>query len=222
MSFIFDTGSAWTWIPNEDCPKTECKNGVYHFRKSKGYLETGQTSEVVYGIGYIQGMIVNDDISISKDAMLAAKDVNFLSVYHARDLSGIIADGLLGLSPKVKSWRKDGAEVHLLVDQLKADGVISKAMFALYLTEYTSQSRMQFGGYDQTIIEQSLREAGKDSEKISDTPDGIYWMDINSDVHWQVRLSQLKFGNDQLAISVYDVILDSGSSLNYLPTREYN
>jgi len=48
---------------------------------------------------------------------------------------------------------------------------------------------MQFGGYDQTIIEQSLREAGKDSEKISDTPDGIYWMDINSDVHWQVRLS---------------------------------
>jgi len=61
-------------------------------------------------------MIVNDDISISKDAMLAAKDVNFLSVYHARDLSGIIADGLLGLSPKVKSWRKDGAEVHLLVD----------------------------------------------------------------------------------------------------------
>jgi len=22
MSFIIDTGSAWTWLPNEDCPES--------------------------------------------------------------------------------------------------------------------------------------------------------------------------------------------------------
>lgn len=101
-----------------------------------------------YGIGYIKGEIVNDDISIANEASRAAKDVNFLSVFHAQDLQGVVADGLLGLSPKVESWRSNGEEVHLLVNQLKADGVIAKAMFAMYLTEYTSQSRMQFGGFD--------------------------------------------------------------------------
>ena len=63
--------------------------------------------------------------------MTQAKDVNFLSVYYAKDLSTLVSDGLLGLSPKS---RRGGNEVHLLVNQLKLDGVISKAIFAIYLT----------------------------------------------------------------------------------------
>jgi hypothetical protein len=67
MTFIFDTGSAWTWIPSQDCPLDECPNRRYEYKYSEGFRNTGITEEVVYGIGKINGYIVNDDISISSD-----------------------------------------------------------------------------------------------------------------------------------------------------------
>lgn len=88
--------------------------------------------EVFYGIGYIKGYIVNDDIAITNSKDSAARVVNFLSVTNASKLEGLVSDGLLGLSPKF-DYKKQ--KVHLLVDQLKEDGIISKAMFSMYLTE---------------------------------------------------------------------------------------
>ena len=37
MTFIFDTGSAWTWIPNKDCPDDECTKNHYDYTLSSGY-----------------------------------------------------------------------------------------------------------------------------------------------------------------------------------------
>jgi len=42
-------------------------------------------------------MLANDDISITNSLKTVAKDVNFLSVYSAKDLAMEGADGLLGL-----------------------------------------------------------------------------------------------------------------------------
>jgi hypothetical protein len=66
LTFIFDTGSAWTWIPSEDCPDEECPNRHYQYHLSSGYQDTGETDNVVYGIGEIKGQIVNDDIAITR------------------------------------------------------------------------------------------------------------------------------------------------------------
>jgi hypothetical protein len=44
---------------------------------------------------------------------------------------------------------------------------------------------MHFGGYDKSIVDTAIKEnvkLGKDD--FIKAPDGIYWMDINSDVHW--------------------------------------
>ena len=102
MTFIFDTGSAWTWIPSKDCPDKECTNNHYDYTKSEGFRKSSVIKEVHYGIGYIKGNIVNDDISISNSLSTAAKDVNFLSVTHAKSLETLVSDGLLGLSPFAK------------------------------------------------------------------------------------------------------------------------
>ena len=115
-----------------------------------------------------------------------ATDVNFLSVNKAIDLSTLESDGLMGLSPKSKRAQKgkSGEEMHLLVNELKKDGIIKSAVFAIYLTDTRGQSTMQFGGYDPEIVLDSMKENGESDAAISDTPDGIYWMQINSDVHW--------------------------------------
>ena len=42
MTFIFDTGSAWTWLPNKDCLKTECVNGIYNYQFSTAYDKSGK------------------------------------------------------------------------------------------------------------------------------------------------------------------------------------
>jgi hypothetical protein len=125
LTFIFDTGSAWTWIPSEDCPDEECPNRHYQYHLSSGYHDTGEVDNVVYGIGEIKGQIVNDDIAITKSTEYQAIDVNFLSVYYAKDLATIESDGLLGLSPKSNYVSRGNTEpMHLLVNEMKIDGII--------------------------------------------------------------------------------------------------
>jgi hypothetical protein len=45
-----------------------------------------------------------------------AKSVNFLNVFYADDLSTMVSDGLLGLSPYPFTYGLNGEQVHLLVD----------------------------------------------------------------------------------------------------------
>ena len=51
-----------------------------------------------------------------------------------------------------------------LVDELKASGVIDKAVFAFYLTDYKDQSKMQFGGHDINLVEKVMESARKDGD----------------------------------------------------------
>jgi hypothetical protein len=39
MSFVFDTGSAWVWLPNKDCPSTECTGRQYNYDLSEDYYD---------------------------------------------------------------------------------------------------------------------------------------------------------------------------------------
>ena len=66
MTFIFDTGSAWTWIASSDCPKTMCPNNHYYYHLSRGFRTTGTNETVMYGIGKVNGYVVNDDIALTK------------------------------------------------------------------------------------------------------------------------------------------------------------
>lgn len=145
-----------------------------------------------------------------------ASDVNFVSVFEANNLATLESDGLLGLSPKTERASKSGEDIHLLINELKNDGIIDKAMFSMYLTDNSQQSKMQFGGWDQTIIDRY-----KKFNNGSTSNDGVYWMRINSDIHWQVRIYDYKLGNLSVGSSVKNIIFDTGSSLNYLPEREY-
>ena len=79
---------------------------------------------------------MNDDIAITSDKQTRATDVNFISVFEASKLSSLESDGLLGLSPKTYSkGKKSGEQIHLLVNELKKDGIIDHAIFSMYLQD---------------------------------------------------------------------------------------
>ena len=88
----------------------------------------------------------------------------------------------------------------------------------MYLATRSIQSKIQFGGYDQRIIDASRAEGN------SAKGDGIYWMDINSRFYWQVKLFSAKFGDVDIKITnpeKMDIIFDTGTSLIFVPTKEY-
>lgn len=150
-----------------------------------------------------------------------ATDVNFINVFTAQELGVLESDGLLGLGPRPEPYNRargsSGQDVHLLVDELKKDGVIDRAMFAMYLADDRAKSFAHFGGYDQKIVEESVRELEAAGVDTSDSENGIYWMEINSDSHWQARLQDANIGSKSLQQSVSNVMFDTGSSLCYMP-----
>lgn len=58
------------------------------------------------------------------------------------------SDGLLGLSPKTDRESQSGEQIHILIEELKNDGIIDRAMFAMYLSDKSEVSKVHFGGYD--------------------------------------------------------------------------
>lgn len=184
MTFLFDTGSPWTWVPSIRCPDDQCRGDHYDYSKSTGFKSSNKKDEVTYGMGRIHGVVVNDDIAISEDPETMAHDVNFISVISASQLDTLESDGLLGLSPKTYRKGASGEEIHLLVNELKESGVIDRSMFAIYLADERRKSFAHFGGYDGQIVNESLREREAEGHNTSDSENGVYWTEINSEVHW--------------------------------------
>ena len=134
MTFLFDTGSAWVWLPNKDCPDTECPGNHYNYDLSDNYFDTRKYETVEYGQGFVNGTVSNDDFALTKSKKTQARYVNFLSVFESKDFMNLESDGILGLSPKTKEKGYDsGIMKHLFVNELKKDRVIEKAMFSVFL-----------------------------------------------------------------------------------------
>lgn len=63
MSFIFDTGSSWTWVPNSDC--LTCPGNHYSYAFSEDYYQSPYTKTIFYGVGSVEGYVVNDDFTVA-------------------------------------------------------------------------------------------------------------------------------------------------------------
>lgn len=66
MTFLFDTGSDWIWIPDEACPEKQCPNHFFDKTKSKTFQGTQIVREINYVVGYANGTMSNDHFSMTK------------------------------------------------------------------------------------------------------------------------------------------------------------
>lgn len=72
--------------------------------------------------------------------------------------------------------------------------------FSLFISDTRYQSKLWIGTY---VIPNNV---------------SLTWLSINSKAHWQVPLTNVKVNNVTVAIKAKSGILDSGTSLTYLPT----
>ena len=66
-----------------------------------------------------------------------------LSVFQTDDLTGLKADGIVGLSP---SNQRSGAA--LFINELYNSGVIDQRVFGFYVSKGADTSKITIGGYD--------------------------------------------------------------------------
>lgn len=90
-------------------------------------------------------------------------------------------------------------------------------MISLNIQDEKSQSTAYFGGYEKSFIEKAGTKGAGDDK----TEDGIFWMHIQSDDHWEVQLYDLKIGDKDIEIENNQIIIDSGASNNYFPSKQF-
>ena len=132
MTFLLDTGSDISWLPTDDCQYSyTCKENAYHYNKSYTFEKTKRKFTIRYAVGEAKGILMRDDLSLTKSSDTIIKDFEFLGIYQKKNMDGIKSDGLLGLGPK-KFYEVKG-ERWILVEEMRRSGLINKAIFSVML-----------------------------------------------------------------------------------------
>eukprot|EP00347_Sterkiella_histriomuscorum_P000125 403377076 len=203
---IFDTGSAWIWVCSENCeacrPQSRYSEGL-----SKTYRKVSDDPILItYGTGQVIGEQGTEKICLMKNSF-CAENVSFLTVTDmSPDLSGLRADGILGMSPS-----KQATQADLLINELYSQGSIDEKVFSLYIQPEEKNSKITIGGYD---LESFVKPDQNGVKK-------IYWHDLSNTNYWTLGLKKAFYGDHQLQPTVSNVIVDSGTSYMLIPTEDF-
>lgn len=112
-------------------------------------------------------------------------------------------DGLVGLTPnKIGSQKQD-----MLVEDLYNQGKIKSKGFSMYIGNKSTDSKLWIGTY----VTPTTNDYGS-----------LQWMRLSSVYHWQVSMSNVVINGISISLKVSkDSILDSGTSLTYIPSYEF-
>ena len=93
--FIFDTGSPWLWIANENCISCHTSK-LYNTRLSTTYEQLRERKELRYETGSAAGYVAIEKVCL--DVAVCIDDMIFISVDDTDDMA-LRYNGVLGLSP---------------------------------------------------------------------------------------------------------------------------
>lgn len=156
-----------------------------------------------YGKGMASGIIANETVGFSDDCKVVEQ--NFLLVDKDKDFDGMEADGLLGLGFKTLSNGR-----LTFVETLKEQGVIDKAIFAIYLSD-NNYGRSYFSNPKSSISigEYDLETYAKDTSESSVN----YFKVYNETGYWSVNCSSISIGSTLIHSQAQLAMLDTGTSL---------
>lgn len=199
-----DTGSSDLWVFSST--STYCENdstlcqkyGAYDASKSKNSKNTGENFEIQYGIGSASGSYYTDDAALG-DAAVS----NFqFGVSVGDKTSGDVS--VFGIGPV----NDEATQNHYdnFPAALKKQGVIKKNAYAMAfgLPGDKQGSEITFGAYNTGRYSGDLKT-----------------VDVTTEGHFGIKCDGAKIG-DKTILTGENVVLDSGTSLTYLTSANYN
>lgn len=124
-------------------------------------------------------------------------------MYQDKDLTGTKADGILGMTPKVSSSRYE----QLFVQRLYEEKLIASNMFGVNYRYTTGTSKIILGGFDETVVTNSSL---------------FSYVKLKDTTYWSLNLVDMTYGSDTIGITATRAILDTGTSLTYWATADFN
>ncbi|GJC95768.1 eukaryotic aspartyl protease [Colletotrichum higginsianum] len=208
MRFHLDTGSSDLWV--NTASSTLCKgqgtpcsvSGTYSANDSSTYNYVGSWFNISYVDGSgASGDYVTDKFTIGGSSLT---DFQFGVGYTSSS-----AQGILGLGYKVNEVQVGRAGLQPydnLPAKMVAEGLIQSSAFSLYLNDLdASQGSILFGGVDTAHFEGELKTVPIQKES-------------DAYAEFLITLTKVALGSKALEENMaLAVLLDSGSSLTYLP-----
>ncbi|CAG9314314.1 unnamed protein product [Blepharisma stoltei] len=207
LTCLLDTGSTWIWVPQKGCTTCGTPETYYDPSKSSTYYNTTTYTSLTYLKGSSTGYISTETIGLEDGTKVTGQ--YFISVYAETDASGYIPDGLVGLGFDVLS---DGYPS--LMTTLKAQGLISKRQFAIFLGDN------DWGASSESLASNIMID-GYDLAKYSTVTEFHYIPLAVNRGYWEVDCDSVKAAGTKISSSTTAVI-DTGTSLIYGPLNDVN
>ncbi|KAL8376766.1 hypothetical protein RB595_007743 [Gaeumannomyces hyphopodioides] len=195
---VLDTGSSNLWVPSQSCGSIACYlHSKYDSSASSTYKKNGTDFEITYGSGSLSGFVSNDVMQIGD---IKIKNQDFAEATKEPGLAFAFGrfDGILGLGFDRLSVNKMVPPFYQMIDQK----LIDEPVFAFYLADQDDESEAVFGGINKDHID----------GKIIEIP-------LRRKAYWEVDFDAIALGDEVGELENTGVILDTGTSLNVLPTQ---
>jgi saccharopepsin len=194
---VLDTGSSNLWVPSKSCSSIACYlHSTYDSDASSTYKSNGSEFEIHYGSGSLTGFVSKDDFTIGD---LTVKGQDFAEATSEPGLAFAFGrfDGILGLAYDTISVNGIVPPFYQMVEQK----LIDEPVFAFYLDDADGQSEAVFGGVDKNHYKGEIE-----------------YIPLRRKAYWEVDLDSIAFGDEVAELEDTGVILDTGTSLNVLPS----
>ncbi|KAJ7735627.1 aspartic peptidase domain-containing protein [Mycena maculata] len=196
FDLIVDTGSSNTWVGADT-----------KFVAGSTAKSTGDFVSVSYGSGEFSGTEYTDTVSVD------GTGVTGQSIGVAKSSSGFSdVDGIIGFGPEdLTEYTVSGvSEVPTFLQNLVSQGVISENILGVSFAPLTgsddedTNGELTFGGVDDTKFTGDITYTTRTGD------------------YWGVSVTKFEFGSTSLGTTTASGIVDTGTTLLYIPTATYD
>jgi len=195
---VLDTGSSNLWIPSSKCTSIACfLHQKYDSYASETYKPNGTTFEIHYGSGSMEGFVSNDVFSMGD---LTVRNMDFAEATKEPGLAFAFGkfDGILGLAYDTIAVAHVVPPFYYLLNE----GLLDEPVFAFRVGRSEEDGgEATFGGIDHSAYKGKLTYAP-----------------VRRKAYWEVELSKIRFGDDDLELDNTGAAIDTGTSLIALPS----
>ena len=191
FTFLFDTGSAFTWLASTDCTNPHTNN---LYKCDSTCTITDKPQNISYFVGYVAGNITYDDLTIGT---LTISQMSFLNVFDEKDRENMLTDGVVGFD--LASFY-DPDELGIMY-YLKNQSLISKGVLGVYLssTENDSTSEIILGGYNTNFTE------------------SFEYSPTISNSSWSIAVNFYSIDSKNITVSGMTANINTAASMTYVP-----